>query len=61
MSVLTTVGLTHTSTYEDLRNGECTTCAVPEDKSAYWHPALYFKEDGTGELSVVSEKGGMLA
>lgn len=25
-----------TSTYDDLRNSQCTSCAVEEDKSAYW-------------------------
>lgn len=54
-------GLSHTSTYEDLRKGQCTSCAVPEDMSAYWHPALYFKDDATGELTLVEEVGGMLA
>jgi hypothetical protein len=43
-----------------LTNGDCTSCAVAQDKSAYWAPTLYFKHaDGTYEA--VQQVGGMLA
>ncbi|MBE3048645.1 DUF1996 domain-containing protein [Candidatus Bathyarchaeota archaeon] len=41
--------------------GDCTSCRVTQDKSAYWHPQLYFKDDTTGEYEEVSPLGGMLA
>ncbi|WVQ64087.1 uncharacterized protein L199_002246 [Kwoniella botswanensis] len=38
-------------TYENNRNGKCTTANVIEDKSNYWAPQLYHKYDnGTFEL-----------
>ncbi|KAH0564959.1 hypothetical protein GP486_001653 [Trichoglossum hirsutum] len=49
-----------TSTYSDLMASSGTSCAVPQDKSAYWTPGLYFMGvDGTTEL--VDQVGGMLA
>ncbi|RYP67675.1 hypothetical protein DL770_008571 [Monosporascus sp. CRB-9-2] len=53
--------LTKDSTSEDLMNGNCTSCAVKQDMSAYWHPALYFQDDETGEFELVPQVGGMLA
>ncbi|KAI9047200.1 hypothetical protein LZ554_008654 [Drepanopeziza brunnea f. sp. 'monogermtubi'] len=48
------------SKYEDLVAGDCTSCAVTQDKSVYWAPGLYFQgEDGKFEL--VEQMGGMLA
>lgn len=45
---------------DTLKNGDCTSCAVTQDKSAYWTPALYFMhENGTSQI--VEEVGGMLA
>lgn len=45
---------------ETLRESSCTSCAVEQDMSAYWTPALYFMHtDGSAEL--VEEVGGMLA
>lgn len=42
-----------------LREADCTSCAVTQDKSAYWTPALYFQHaNGTTEL--VEQVGGML-
>jgi hypothetical protein len=29
--------------------------------SAYWHPAVYFKDAITGQFEVVNQTGGMLA
>ncbi|KAJ9240277.1 hypothetical protein DTO169E5_4065 [Paecilomyces variotii] len=44
---------------DSLMNSECTSCAVTQDKSAYWAPGLYFiYQNGTAEL--VQQEGGML-
>jgi hypothetical protein len=53
-------GFSETCGYSELRGAQCTSCIVKEDKSAYWHPALYFKSDD-GLFSMVPEVGGMLA
>ncbi|KAF7442882.1 DUF1996 multi-domain protein [Pyrenophora tritici-repentis] len=48
------------TTYEMLRESECTSCQFSDDKSAYWTPSLHFvHEDGMTE--VVPQVGGMLA
>ncbi|KAI0552153.1 hypothetical protein F4679DRAFT_571825 [Xylaria curta] len=47
--------------YDDLINGDCTSCAVKQDKSAYWTPAMYFLDSATNEFSPVPQVGGMLA
>lgn len=49
------------TTFEDLTASDsCTSCAVKQDHSAYWTPALYFMyENGTSTL--VPQIGGMLA
>lgn len=49
------------SFFDDLVAGDCTSCRVTQDKSAYWHPQLYFKDDVTGEYEEVDPLGGMLA
>ncbi|KAI5867207.1 hypothetical protein GGS23DRAFT_166100 [Durotheca rogersii] len=49
------------ATYNDLVAGSCTSCAVKQDKSAYWTPALYFQDAETQEFEVVPQVGGMLA
>ncbi|RDA90227.1 hypothetical protein CP533_1081 [Ophiocordyceps camponoti-saundersi (nom. inval.)] len=49
------------SSYADLTHGKCTSCRVKQDMSSYWHPALYFKDAGTGKFEVVEQVGGMLA
>ncbi|PYH45764.1 uncharacterized protein BP01DRAFT_356400 [Aspergillus saccharolyticus JOP 1030-1] len=43
-----------------LRQSSCTSCAVTQDKSAYWAPALYFVHQN-GDAELVNEVGGMLA
>ncbi|KAK4869454.1 hypothetical protein LT330_005836 [Penicillium expansum] len=48
------------SDQESLLSGDCTSCAVTQDKSAYWAPALYFMHTN-GSAQVVDEVGGMLA
>jgi hypothetical protein len=54
------VGFNAAATYEDLRNGECTSCAVTEDMSSYWAPNLYFRH-ANGSYEEVQQVGGMLA
>ncbi|OLN86944.1 hypothetical protein CCHL11_04549 [Colletotrichum chlorophyti] len=54
-------GISPTATYDDLIKGDCTSCRVKQDKSAYWHPALYFQDSATGEFELVDQVGGMLA
>lgn len=49
------------ATYEDLTSASCTSCAVKQDKSAYWTPALYFQDGDTGEFEIVDQVGGMLS
>jgi hypothetical protein len=49
------------STYADLTaEGACTSCAVTQDKSAYWTPALYFVYSN-GSSVIVPQVGGLLA
>ncbi|TGJ85748.1 hypothetical protein E0Z10_g2985 [Xylaria hypoxylon] len=54
-------GFGMSATYDDLTSADCTSCAVKQDKSAYWTPAMYFLNSETGEYSPVPEVGGMLA
>lgn len=48
-----------TSGYEDVMKSGCTSCAVKQDLSIYWAPALYF-ESSDGKMTLVNEVGGML-
>ncbi|KAK2608377.1 hypothetical protein QQS21_003062 [Conoideocrella luteorostrata] len=45
----------------DLMDGDCTSCRVTQDKSAYWTPAIYFEDAGTKKVELVPQVGGMLA
>ncbi|KAJ4322223.1 hypothetical protein N0V84_004937 [Fusarium piperis] len=54
-------GFSDTSSTEELLNGDCTSCRVTQDKSSYWHPAMYFQDGETGEFELVPQVGGMLA
>ncbi|KAF6831661.1 WSC domain-containing protein [Colletotrichum musicola] len=54
-------GISPTAQYSDLVAGDCTSCRVKQDRSAYWHPALYFQDAATGQFEVVPQVGGMLA
>ncbi|KAI0881081.1 uncharacterized protein GGS22DRAFT_75418 [Annulohypoxylon maeteangense] len=54
-------GFNLAATYDDLTGGNCTSCAVSQDKSAYWTPALYFQDTSTNEFEIVPQVGGMLA
>ncbi|KEQ86420.1 hypothetical protein D6C98_09612 [Aureobasidium pullulans] len=48
------------NTPQDLASSDCTSCAVTQDKSAYWTPPIYFlHSNGTAEM--VEQVGGMLA
>lgn len=48
------------SSFEDvLTTSTCTSCAVTQDKSAYWAPALYFMDDN-GTTTLVEQSGGQL-
>ncbi len=58
ISFLSAFGLN--SSPEDLIGSNCTSCAVTQDKSAYWTPALYFV-DSNGTAELVENVGGMLA
>ncbi|KAJ5512424.1 hypothetical protein N7463_001976 [Penicillium fimorum] len=53
-------GFGMSSSQSELLESDCTSCAVIEDKSAYWAPALYFMHTN-GTAQVVDEVGGMLA
>jgi hypothetical protein len=54
------LGFGMSSDQSSLLGGDCTSCAVTQDKSAYWAPALYFMHTN-GSAQVVDEVGGMLA
>ncbi|KAL7823829.1 hypothetical protein V8C26DRAFT_383986 [Trichoderma gracile] len=54
-------GFSETSGTSELLAGNCTSCRVTQDKSAYWHPALYFQDANTKEYELVPQVGGMLA
>ncbi|CAG7565647.1 unnamed protein product [Fusarium equiseti] len=54
-------GFAETVTTEQLLDADCTSCRVTQDKSAYWHPSLYFEDSKTGKFELVDQVGGMLA
>ncbi|PQE17450.1 WSC domain-containing protein [Rutstroemia sp. NJR-2017a WRK4] len=54
-------GFGETARTAELLAGNCTTCGVSQDKSAYWTPPLYFKDASTGKFEMVEQVGGMLA
>ncbi|CAG9954043.1 unnamed protein product [Clonostachys rosea f. rosea IK726] len=54
-------GIGMTADSASLMAGDCTSCRVTQDMSAYWHPAVYFKDAITGQFEVVNQTGGMLA
>lgn len=55
------VGFGVSSGFEQLAAGDCTSCRVTQDKSAYWHPQLYFQDEATEKYEEVDPRGGMLA
>ncbi|KAF4618056.1 hypothetical protein G7Y89_g14992 [Cudoniella acicularis] len=54
-------GFSETADTSALLAGECTSCQVSQDKSAYWTPALYFQNTDTNTFTLVDQVGGMLA
>ncbi|KAI0135638.1 hypothetical protein F4814DRAFT_31397 [Daldinia grandis] len=54
-------GFSLSATYDQLMQGSCSSCAVKQDKSAYWTPALYFQDSETKQFEIVPQVGGMLA
>ncbi|MCJ1393462.1 hypothetical protein MMC18_006337 [Xylographa bjoerkii] len=52
-------GFSSSATAADLLNGNCTSCQVQQDHSAYWTPALYFM-DSNGITTAVPEVAGHL-
>lgn len=54
-------GFSESATYADITASDCTSCLVTEDKSSYWHPALYFLDTTTNEYELVEQVGGTLA
>ncbi|KAI0265892.1 hypothetical protein BC834DRAFT_824485, partial [Gloeopeniophorella convolvens] len=50
--------ISYTTTFEDLRNSQCSTCKVKDDKSAYWEPELYWQYPNGTFQSI--DHGGML-
>ncbi|KAL4918450.1 hypothetical protein BDW62DRAFT_65178 [Aspergillus aurantiobrunneus] len=53
-------GFSMSADMSSLREGDCTSCAVKQDKSAYWAPALYFVDKETGDSELVDNPGGLL-
>jgi hypothetical protein len=51
-------GISLTSTYDDMRASDCSTCKVMADKSAYWIPSLHYQFPN-GSFQMV-DHGGML-
>lgn len=47
------------STYESLRQSNCTSCLVKEDLSNYWFPKLYFHDRAKNKFEEVNN-GGLL-
>lgn len=60
--ILTPIPIAFAMTVDEasLQESSCTSCAVTQDKSAYWAPALYFM-DKNGDTEIVEQVGGMLA
>ncbi|KAM0561683.1 hypothetical protein ACHAPJ_002852 [Fusarium lateritium] len=54
-------GFAETVDTDQLLDGDCTSCRVTQDKSSYWHPALYFQDADTKKFELVPQVGGMLA
>ncbi|POR33764.1 Uncharacterized protein TPAR_06046 [Tolypocladium paradoxum] len=54
-------GFSENADTSNLLAGDCTSCRVTQDKSSYWHPALYFQNADTGNFEIVQQVGGMLA
>lgn len=55
------IGFSENADTSNLLAGDCTSCRVTQDKSSYWHPALYFENTDTRKFQIVPQVGGMLA
>ncbi|EEA24064.1 hypothetical protein EYB25_004812 [Talaromyces marneffei] len=53
-------GFSSNVTQDDLLHSDCTSCAVTQDRSAYWTPPLMFLYPN-GSSTMVNQDGGMLA
>ncbi|KAI0122925.1 hypothetical protein BJ170DRAFT_118091 [Xylariales sp. AK1849] len=53
-------GFGESATFDDLTAGNCTSCAVDQDLSAYWTPPMYFAFSN-GTFEIVPQVGGMLS
>lgn len=62
MTMLTWIhlGFHFEAKFDDVMSSECTSCAVKQDLSVYWTPALYFQHED-GQVELVKQVGGMLA
>jgi hypothetical protein len=54
-------GFSEVADSDALIASNCTSAIAIQDKSAYWTPIPYFKNDATGEYEAVGNVGGMLA
>ena len=50
---------TSTYNYDALRQSSCTSNVIPDDKSNYWAPAVYYKHRENGTLSLVPSDYGI--
>ncbi len=61
ISQLTAPAFSESASNADIAASDCTSCLVTQDKSSYWHPALYFLDSTTNEYELVEQVGGTLA
>ncbi|EPE09166.1 wsc domain-containing protein [Ophiostoma piceae UAMH 11346] len=60
-AILGSGGFSASASNEDIMASDCTSCLVTQDKSSYWHPALYFHDTDTDTYELVGQDGGTLA
>ena len=48
-----------TYNYDTLRQSKCTSVNIPEDKSNYWAPSVYYKHRNNGTLELVPSELGV--
>ena len=51
-------GVSPSATTDDLLNGDCTSCEIAQDKSAYWSPQMYFYDSDEDSYEAVPEVQG---
>lgn len=49
----------YSATTASLKQSDCTTCQINQDKSAYWVPNIYYHSKQTGKYTSVNQVGGM--